>query len=294
MNTRIRKVTYVLMLMSLLTLAACTPMKLNPPSPEKQSVLVLPITYTKKSQNNRHGFYYVYQITSDNKQVEPYDAIIKFPIQADMLIVDALPPGDYRVSRFSFFPLGTGTKTYDNNTYSRNDPFTLAPGMITIFSKSFNLLTYNKIPGRGLSTSYSFDIDPVTEEHRQQILNALGQLENFQSWKVLDTSNAHVLRAQGSWSGSWESLSTEDCGNGELRVKVIGSELSGSGPSKSGESLTIAASINEQGKITGELSNSQGPVANVSGGIYSGGEIAGKLIFLDGCESQWSILKTQS
>lgn len=284
------------MLVSLLTLAACTPLKINPPSPETQSLLVLPITYTKKSQNNRHGFYYVYQITSDNKQVAPYDAAIKFPVQGDMVIVDALPPGDYRVSRFSFFPVGTGTKTYGDNTQSRNDPFTLVPGMITIFSKSFNLLTYNKIPGRGSSTSYSFDIDPVTDEQRQQILNSLDQLENFQSWEILDTSSAHVLRVQGTWSGSWQSTSAgesseSNCGSGELHVKITGSKLVGSGVSASGESLTLAATINHQGKITGELSNSQGLVAKASGGVFTGGEIAGKFNHLDGCESEWNVLK---
>jgi hypothetical protein len=291
MITRIKEVTYVLMLMSLLTLAACTPLKINPPIPEKQSLLVLPATYTKKSQSSRHSFYYVYEITSSNNQVEPYDAVIKFPLEGDMVIVDALPPGDYHVSKFSYFPMGTGDHTYGKNTSPLNYPFTLGPGTITIFQESFNLLSYNSIPGRGATTSYSFKIDPITDEQRQQILDTLGELENFQSWNVLDTSNAHILRAQGSWSGSWESPSTESCGNGDLRVKVIGSKLSGSGTSASGESLTIAANINEQGKITGELSNPQVLLANVSGGIYSGGEIAGKFIFLDGCESKWSIFK---
>ncbi len=184
MNTRIRKATHALMLMPLLLLAACTPLKINPPSPETQSLLVLPATYTKKSERSRHGYYYVYEITSDNKQVEPYDAVIKFPLEEDMVIVDALPPGDYHVSTFSYFPMGTGGRTYDDKKYPLNYPFTLAPGTITIFPESFNLLTYNKTPGRGSSTNYSFDIDPVTAEQRQQILDTLGQLENFQSWKV--------------------------------------------------------------------------------------------------------------
>jgi hypothetical protein len=150
------------MLMSLLTLAACTPLKLNPPNPEIQSVLVLPATYTRKSERTRYGFYYVYQITSDNKQVPPYDAVIKFPLQKDMVIVDALPPGDYRVSKFSYFPSGTGTRTYEKNTYPLNEPFTLAPGMITIFPKSFNVTTYNSTPGRGQTTSYSLNSTTLT------------------------------------------------------------------------------------------------------------------------------------
>jgi hypothetical protein len=67
--------------------------------------------------------------------------------------------------------------------------------------------------------------------------------------------------------------------------------MSGSGTSENGESLTIAASINDQGKVSGELSNAQGAIAKISGGVYWGGEIAGKFNFLDGCEGEWSVLK---
>jgi hypothetical protein len=287
----VQKLTLPLMLMSLLTLAACTPLKLNPPSPEIQSVLVLPVTHTNKAVAYRPGFYYVYQITSDDNQVAPYDAVIKFPTQKDMLIVDALPPGSYRVSKLSIFPVGAGDHTYGDNSRSRNDPFTLAPGMITIFPKSFNLLTYNAIPGRGATTTYAYDIEQVTDEQRQQILNTLAGLANFQSWEVLDTGNKFVARAQGNWNGSWQSTGADDCGSGELHVKVLGSKLSGSGVSAGGESLTLAANINHQGKITGELSNSQGLLAKVSAGLFWGGEIVGKFHYLDGCEGQWNVLK---
>jgi len=284
------------MLTSLLTLVACTPLKINPPTPEKPSLLVLPVTHTKKAQSNQPAFYYIYEITDEDSLLAPYDAVIKFPVQEDMVIVDALPPGDYRVSKLSIFPMGVGDHTYANNTNPMNEPFTLAPGMITIFPKSFNLLTYNSIPGRGLSTTYARDIEPVTDEQRKQILNSLGQLENFQSWEVLDTSNVHVLHAQGNWSGSWQSTNAEgssegECDSGELRVKITGATLSGSGVSAGGESLTLTAHINHQGKIAGELSNSQGLVANVSAGLFWGGEIVGKFTFLDGCESQWNVLK---
>ena len=75
MNSQSSKLTFTLVLISLLTLVACTPLKIDPPSPEKQSLLVLPATYTKKSERSRHGYYYVYEIASDNNQVEPYDAV---------------------------------------------------------------------------------------------------------------------------------------------------------------------------------------------------------------------------
>ena len=106
-----RRVTGMLVLASLLVLTACTPLRIDPPTPEKQSILVLPATYTKKSERSQHAFYYVYGITSDNNQVEPYDAEIKYPLEGDMVIVDALPPGNYHVTSFSFFPMGAGDHT---------------------------------------------------------------------------------------------------------------------------------------------------------------------------------------
>jgi hypothetical protein len=150
MNTRSKQPDFFfLVLISLFALAACTSLKINPPTPEKQSLLVLPVTHIKKAQSNKPAFYYVYEITDEDGLLEPYDAVIKFPIPEDMVIVDALGPGDYRVSKLSFFPMGAGDHTYGKNSRSRNDHFTLAPGMITIFPKSFNLTTYNKTPGRG-------------------------------------------------------------------------------------------------------------------------------------------------
>jgi len=88
--------------------------------------------------------------------------------------------------------------------------------MITILSKSLNLTAYNAIPGRGASTSYRWRIEPVNSGQRRRIPDSPGQLENFQAWKVMDTSNRAVLQAEGRWSGSWKSSGTGDCGNGEL------------------------------------------------------------------------------
>lgn len=186
MNNDSRKLSLALALIALSMLASCARLSIDQPSESHQSLLVLPATHTNKAQVVRHGFYYVYQISSDDSSVPPYDAVFRFPLTGDMLMVDALPPGDYRVSRFTFLPRGVGDHTYSNNTVVRNDRFTLRPGTITLFDKSLNLLTYNPIVGRGASTSYQMDIEPVTPEQRQRILQTLGQLENFHSWQVLE------------------------------------------------------------------------------------------------------------
>jgi hypothetical protein len=272
-------------------LFACTPLKLDPPTSDKQTLLILPATHTKNAESNKPGFYYVYEITSDDNRMAPFDAVIKYPLADDMVLVDSLPPGDYHVSKFSFFPMGVGDHTYGDNSYPMNEPFTLLPGTITIFPKSFNQTTYNSIPGRGATTSYSFEIKPVSEPQSQQIIDTLSQLENFQSWKLVDTSNPHIARAQGSWAGKWESTNSKDCGNGRLRARVTGAEMSGSASSATGESFTISATIDNRGKVTGELSSSEGRIATVYGGVYQGGEIAGTLTFEDGCKSDWSVLK---
>ncbi len=272
-------------------LFACTPLKLDPPSSEKQTLLILPATHTRKAESNRPAYYYVYEITSDDNRVAPFDAVIKYPVENDMVLVDALPPGDYRVSKLSFFPMGVGDHYYDDNSYPLDEPFTLSPGTITIFQKSFHQTSYNSIPGRGATTSYSFSLDPVSDEQRRQITDTLGQLENFHSWKLVDASNPYIARAQGSWTGKWQSADTSNCGSGGLSARIAGAEMSGSGTSAAGESLTISATIDDNGKVTGELSNAGGRVATVHGGVYHGGEIAGTLRFDSGCNSDWSILK---
>jgi len=290
MNYHTAKLCPGMALITLAMLTSCAPLSIDPPGAAQESLLVLPVTLTHKAEQRRYGFDYVYTITSDDNRVAPYQAVFRFPPQDDMLIVNSLPPGSYRVANLKVRPVGTGDHSYSGTARTVNEPFILAPGMITILSKSLNLTTYNAIPGRGASTSYLSEIEPVSSAQRRQILERLGQLENFQAWKVLDSHNRPMLRAQGSWSGSWTS-STGDCGNGDLQFAVAVFELNGSGTSARGEPLTIAASINEQGKVSGDLSNDQTRVAKVSGGIFSGGEMAGKFSFLDGCESQWSVVK---
>ena len=120
-------------------------------------------------------------------------------------------------------------------------------------------------------------------------METLAQLENFESWKIYDDSNPYLQRAQGRWAGKWESQG--DCGSGTLKASVVGTDMSGSGTAGGGKALTLSATIDDKGKVTGELSDSQGTFARLSGGVYWGGQISGTLDFDNDCEGEWSVLK---
>ena len=291
MNIRLTQARFLLATISLALLASCTPLKLDPPGPDKQSVLVLPATHTRKAQSNKPAYYYVYQITGREQQIEPYDAVIKYPVEDDIVLIDTLPPGGYKVSRFSFYPMGVGDHTYGNNSRSLNEPFFLAPGAITIFPKSLNLTTYNATPGRGASTNYSTKMEAVTPTQRRELIETLKQLPNFESWTLMDADSKQNLKSQGYWAGKWESTETGDCSSGKIIAKVEGKNMTGTGTSRDQKSLSLVATINDKGKVAGSLLDDEDTVALVYGGVYAGGEIAGKIVFTDGCESYWSVLK---
>ncbi|MCP4982834.1 MAG: sel1 repeat family protein [Gammaproteobacteria bacterium] len=99
-----------------------------------------------------------------------------------MLIIDTLPPGNYRVDKFIFKTVGSGNFTYGQNVAPRNDKFKLEWGRITVFSKSLNVRIFNKIPGRGGENSYSFNLYPVTREQEDAILVTIKTLPNFEAW----------------------------------------------------------------------------------------------------------------
>ena len=167
-------------------LSACGTLKIEPPGPDRQTILVLPVQVTNKSEHSRHGFYYIYDIVDAANGDTVHEAIFKLPLAGDMLIVDRLPPGRYRVDRFIFKTVGSGDFTYGNNVQSRNDRFRLESGKVTVFSQSLNVLLYNKIPGRGSHTTYDFKMQPVTAVQRRQIEETLRDLPNFDRWEMLN------------------------------------------------------------------------------------------------------------
>ena len=176
--------TTPLIIALLLLLSACGGLKLDPPGPDRQAILVFPVEWINEAQTSDHGFYYIYEISKAGEPGVIHEAVIKLPIKGDMLLVDSLPPGKYAVTAFRFKTIGPGDFTYGQDVEVRNDPVTLEVGKITIFSHSLNVLTYHRIPGRGAETIYRFDVVRITSEQRAKALATLSELPNFESWTV--------------------------------------------------------------------------------------------------------------
>ncbi len=179
-----KKLSTVLIVLTLaFVVNSCAELKIDPPGPERQALLVLPVLVTNQAQRvGQHGFYYIYEIVNEDDPAITYEAVIKTPVKGDMLIIDTLPPGNYRVDKFIFKTVGSGNFTYGQNVAPRNDKFKLEWGRITVFSKSLNVRIFNKIPGRGGENSYSFNLYPVTREQEDAILVTIKTLPNFEAW----------------------------------------------------------------------------------------------------------------
>lgn len=170
---------------ALLVLASsCARLEIGPPAPDRQTILVLPVQVTNKTQYSKHGFYYIYEIAELESDDIVEKAVFKLPLDGDMLIIDTLPPGSYYVDKFIFKPLGSGDFTYGNNVESRRDRFDLEAGKITIFSQSLNVLLYNRTAGRGAETTYNFKMARVSKSQLREILVTLGELPHFDAWEV--------------------------------------------------------------------------------------------------------------
>ncbi len=179
-----KKLSTVLIVLTLtFVVNSCAELKIDPPGPERQALLVLPVLVTNQAERvGQHRFYYIYEIVSEDDPAITYEAVIKTPVKGDMLIIDTLPPGNYRVDKFIFKTVGAGDFTYGRNVFPRNDKLKLEVGRITIFSKSLNVRIFNKIPGRGGENSYSFNLYPVTREQEDAILVTIKTLPNFEAW----------------------------------------------------------------------------------------------------------------
>ncbi|MGD8349503.1 MAG: hypothetical protein PVI79_09720 [Gammaproteobacteria bacterium] len=167
-------------------LGSCTGLKIEPPGPDRQTLLVFPVQVTNDTLYSRHGFYYIYEIVDEASGNTVHEAIFKLPLEGDMLIVDTLIPGNYRVDRFIFKPVGSGNFTYGNNVQARHDKFKLEAGRITVFSQSLNVHLRNEIPGRGMETIYDFKMEPVLSNQKRKILAILKGLPGFEQWGMPD------------------------------------------------------------------------------------------------------------
>ena len=288
--------------------SACGPPKIEPPSVEKPTLLVLPAEIVLEAQNRRYGFAYAYEILSSDNSVPPYRAKFILPVKNDMLIVDSLPPGNYEIQYLFTLPVGGGTKTYSEKGRPVNAKFRLEAGKVTILSKSLYVRTYNATPGRGLSTTYETRVKQTTEQQSTALLEKLGALPNFDAWQVLDENESHTassrtgtaLKAyvapddlQGVWSGSWRPSSqvTGTCIGGELWFNVDGSVLNGGGTDDRGNQYRFLASLVGNGLIRGKLSIDPDRAAEVTGKLYDDGTILGSLDFGDECQAEWKARK---
>lgn len=182
--TSTRKRSSILLIATLLLIASCGGLKINPPGPSSQTLLIIPVEVDANVSSIRYHYYYNYEITKVNDNSFSHDVTIKFPVKGDMLIVDSLPPGDYYVRKFTFLPTGLGDAEYGINTFARNDRFSLESGKITIFSKSLKLTLRNKHPGRFDTIVYNMDIVPVTGSQEKAILEKLKKVPNFETWDI--------------------------------------------------------------------------------------------------------------
>lgn len=186
MKTVIKSPALFMLLTSLLTVS-CAQLKIDAPGSSAQTLLVIPVEVVSNVVSVRHGFYYQYEITSANDTSFAHNVDIKLPLPGDMLIVDALPPGDYYVRKFTFLPIGGGDRTYGNNSTPRFDAFSLKRGKITIFSRSLKVTMRNRNPGYAETIVYRFDIVPLGDVQKKAILNTLKSLPNFGAWEAPDS-----------------------------------------------------------------------------------------------------------
>jgi len=172
---------------ALLTLAlvSCASMKIPPPANSESTLLALP--FVVDSQSQRGGplaFHYIYDIVSVDGGGVRQSVVFKQSLEGDVLLVDTLPPGKYKIAALRFVPAGSGDHTYGVNRQSRNDRFTMEAGKITMAPKVLIIRRFNAIPGRGGETSYTVSIEILSHAKRQEIIATLKRLPNFDLWEL--------------------------------------------------------------------------------------------------------------
>ena len=186
--TSTRERASTLLIATLLLIASCGELKLHPPGPSNQTLLIVPVELDANVVIIRHGFYFVYEITKTNDQSFSHDVEIRFPVKHDFIVVDSLLPGDYYVRKFSFLPTGSWEHDFGNNTFDRYDRFSLESGRMTVFSKSLKVTMRNDHAGIPDKILYNMDILPVTPSQEAAILETLKKLPNFDAWDIVKLS----------------------------------------------------------------------------------------------------------
>ena len=154
-------------------------------SDDESTLLALPFTFESTAQHGGPmGFHFIYDIASVDGGGIRQNVVFKQRLKGDVLLVDNLPPGKYKIAQLSFVPAGGGDHSYGNNKEPRNDRFTLEAGKITVLSRILSVKRYNPTIGRGMSTIYEDSIDNLLLAKRQEIIATLQGLPNFDQWKV--------------------------------------------------------------------------------------------------------------
>lgn len=281
-----------LLCLCVFSLVACSTLKINPPSDEKPTLLVLPFTIDNTSQSGRLGFHYIYEIFSVNGSVEPLKVVFKQRYDGDIVLIDSLPPGDYRLSKFSFVPAGTGNHTYGENMQSRNDRIRLEAGEVTVFPRSLNIRKYHKTPGRGRSITYEHSITAVTPAQSVQIIDTLQSQPNFDQWELQDRAPLVEIGLQGDWLLLWEPKKKFVTANGVRcyrsvsQITVSGSTLKGRGQHPLEGPYEIVGLVRKPGSIRGSFIR-DGKEIGQFWGRSDEGSLQGKYVDERKCRGNW-------
>jgi len=180
----------IYLLLLLFLISSCASVKIDPPGPEVQTILILP--YSKLDTTGRSaGYIFHYHIVNLGDDSITFEAKFNQSDKEGYLVVDSLPPGNYRVDKVTVNPVGSGIRDFDRSEYRRNEKFSLVSGKITIFRKSI-YITHTKDPIDPGRSSSGFRIDPVFPDRRNNILEKLGKQENFEKWEVIGVQQGIV------------------------------------------------------------------------------------------------------
>jgi hypothetical protein len=175
----------IISLLSLLAVA-CETLQLPGPATSESTLLLLPFTVDNRSQHGggNLGFIYDYEIVSVDNSMEPINVAFARKMDGDVIVVDSLPPGNYKVTSIGVSTSGSGDFSYDDNRADLGIDFEMRAKAITILPFSLNIEMYNAIPGRGMSITYSEAIELVTDAQKTALLNRLREQKYFDQWTL--------------------------------------------------------------------------------------------------------------
>ena len=171
-----------------LVLTACVSLTIPPPSEQVSTLLALPFVLDSRSQQGGPmGFHYIYDIASTDGGGIRQSVKFKERQDKDIMLVDSLPPGEFRVVSISLVPAGSGEHTYGNNKQAVDFRFRMEAGKITVFPKLLTVERYNATVGRGMSTNYRDTVSDLSSDKLDEIVKILSELPNYEMWTVAET-----------------------------------------------------------------------------------------------------------